>query len=112
MIAQLLLTLLLALVVLYAWTQLRRSPVVGGLSLTAALAGLYIVWTPRHATLLAEFAGVGRGADLITYLWIAISLLLLLNLHLKLRSQMELITVLARSIALDQATPERPRRPH
>jgi small membrane protein len=111
MIAQLLLTLLLTVVVLYAWTQLRRSPTVGVLSLLAAAAGLYVVWTPKHATVLAEIAGVGRGADLISYLWIAISLLLLLNLHLKLRSQMELITVLARSLAIAQATPERPNRP-
>jgi hypothetical protein len=72
MIAQLLLTLLLTVVVLYAWTQLRRSPAVGALSLLAAVTGLYVVWTPKHATVLAEFAGVGRGADLITYLWIAI----------------------------------------
>ena len=33
----------------------------------------------------------------------AISLLLLLNLHLKLRAQMELITVLAREIAIANA---------
>jgi hypothetical protein len=34
------------------------------------------------------------------YVWIVISLLIFLNLHLKLRSQMELITDLAREIAL------------
>ena len=48
--------------------------------------------TPRQST--------GRGVDLILYLWVCISLILLLNLHLKLRTQHELITALARRIAL------------
>ena len=50
--------------------------------------------------MLADLVGVGRGADLILYLWVLISLLILFNLHLKLRSQMELITELAREVAL------------
>ena len=41
--------------------------------------------------------------DLIMYLWVCISLIVLLNLHLKLRSQHELITALARAIALANA---------
>ncbi len=58
------------------------------------------MWFPAHATVLAELAGVGRGVDLIIYVWVVISLLIVLNLHLKLRAQMELITELAREIAL------------
>jgi hypothetical protein len=100
MIAQLALTLLLAGIVLYAWSQHRRSPVVGLLSMLSAFAGLYFVWVPAHATMLAETLGIGRGVDLIIYTWVAISLLVLLNLHLKLRAQMDLITVLARQMAI------------
>jgi small membrane protein len=103
MIAQLALTLLLAGIVLYAWSEHRRSPVVGLLSMISAFAGLYFVWMPAHATLLAERSGVGRGVDLIIYTWVAISLLVLLNLHLKLRAQMDLITVLARHLAIASA---------
>ena len=66
----------------------------------AACGGLYFVWFPAHATLLAEAVGVGRGVDLIIYVWVVISLLIVFNLHLKLRSQMELITGLAREIAI------------
>jgi hypothetical protein len=65
-----------------------------------AMAGLYFVWVPKHSTRLAELVGVGRGVDLIFYVWVCISLILLLSLHLKLRMQMELITVLARKLAL------------
>ena len=58
------------------------------------------MWFPAHASALAELAGIGRGVDLIIYTWVVISLLMLLNLHLKLRAQMELITALAREMAL------------
>lgn len=103
MIAQLALTILLSGIVVYAWAEYRRSPVVGLFSMLAAGAGIYLVWIPSHATVLAELVGVGRGVDLVNYVWVAISLLILLNLHLKLRSQMEIITALARTIALAEA---------
>ena len=104
MIAQLLLSALLFGILLYAWTEYRRSPVVALLSVWAAFAGLYFVWLPLHATRLAEFVGIGRGVDLILYTWVIISLVVLLNLHLKLRAQMELITVLARTLAIAEAS--------
>jgi hypothetical protein len=100
MIAQIFFSLLLSSVLLYAWTEYRRSPVVAILSLVVAAAGLYFVWVPSHSTRLAEFVGIGRGVDFILYTWIAISLIVILNLHLKLRTQLELITALARTIAL------------
>jgi hypothetical protein len=99
MIAQALLTVLLGGVLVYAWAEYRRSPLVGALSIMAGLAGLYFVWMPSHSTLVAEFVGIGRGVDLILYLWVCISLTVMLNLHLKLRAQQETITKLARSIA-------------
>jgi hypothetical protein len=100
MIAQIFFSLLLCTVFLYAWIEYRRSPVVAILSSFVALAGLYFVWVPSHSTWLAEFVGIGRGVDLILYTWVGISLIVILNLHLKLRTQLELITVLARTIAL------------
>lgn len=103
MIAQLLLTAMLFAILLYAWRTYRLAPAVGLLAVAAALAGLYFVWFPAHATALAEFVGIGRGVDLIVYTWVVISLLMLVNLHLKLRAQMEVITALARTIALANA---------
>ena len=100
MIAQAMLTILLVGVVLYAGNERRRSPVVAWLSVVAAACGLYFTWMPDHATHVAQWAGVGRGVDLVLYIWVCITLVVLLNLHLKLRTQMELITVLARTIAL------------
>jgi hypothetical protein len=104
MIAQVVLSLLLGIVLLYAWAQYRRSPIVTVLSCVVSLMGFYFVWLPSHATRVAEFVGIGRGADLVLYVWACISLVVLLNLHLKLRTQHELLTQLARSIALANAT--------
>jgi small membrane protein len=109
MIAQVVLSLLLGVVLLYAWAQYRRSPIVAVLACVVSLMGFYFVWLPSHATRVAEFVGIGRGADLVLYVWACISLIVLLNLHLKLRTQHELLTQLARSIALaNAASPEDP----
>ena len=103
--AQVILSILLGGILLYAWTEFRRSPAVSLFSMVLSTGGLYFVWVPAHSTYLAELVGIGRGADLILYVWVCISLILLLNLHLKLRMQMELLTMLARKLAL--ADPKR-----
>lgn len=103
MIAQFILSILLAGILLYAWSEYGRSPVVALLAVFVATAGLYFVWVPEHSTQLAELVGIGRGVDLIIYIWVCLSLIVVLNLHLKLRTQMELITALARKIALADA---------
>jgi small membrane protein len=100
MITQLSLTVLLVGIVVYAGHQRQRSPVIAGLSLLVAVAAIYLVWMPTHASDVAQWAGIGRGVDLIIYLWVVISLLVALNLHVKMRLQLELITILAREIAL------------
>ena len=103
MIAQLMLSALLVGILLYAWTEYTRTPLIGMMSMVTALTGLYFVWMPEHATRLAALVGIGRGVDLILYVWVAISLIVLLNLHLKLRQQTEVITVLARELAIVNA---------
>lgn len=110
MIAQIGLSILLAAVLIYAWTEYRRAPVIAVLSMLVAAAGLYFVWLPSHATQLATLVGIGRGVDLVIYVWVVISLILLLNLHLKLRSQAELITILMREVALANARSAEPNK--
>jgi hypothetical protein len=103
MIAQFILSLLLGGILLYAWAEYRRSPTVAILAAFVAMAGLYFVWFPARSTQLAALVGIGRGVDLILYIWVCISLIVLLNVHLKLRTQMELLTILARKVALAEA---------
>lgn len=100
MIAQALFTSLLLAVVLVAFAQLRQIPVLGGAVICIALFAAYIVWVPDHATYLANSIGIGRGADLVLYVWVLISSAVLLLLHLNSRNQLELITALARKMAL------------
>ena len=108
MIAQALFTLLLLAVVLVAFAQLRQIPVLGGAVICIALFGAYIVWVPDHATYLANSIGIGRGADLVLYIWVLISSAVLLLLHLNSRNQLELITALARRMALVGEQMEKP----
>jgi hypothetical protein len=103
MIAQLLISAMLFTILLYATMTYRQAPIIGFLTVVAAFVGLYFVWFPSHATRLAELVGISRGVDLILYVWVVISLIMLLNLHLKLRAQLELITLLARKIAIADA---------
>lgn len=96
----------MGLLVLYAFSQWRNAPVVSALVLTAALAGIYLIWLPEHTGAVASWVGIGRGADLMLYVWIILSLFLFLNLHLKLRGNRRLIAELTRDIALERARRE------
>ena len=58
------------------------------------------MWLPDHANDVAHLIGVARGADLVLYCWIIISLIVALNLHIVTRSNHQLITELTRHIAL------------
>jgi hypothetical protein len=110
MIAQVVFTVVLIAVMLVAFAQLPQIPLVGGVVICAALFGAYIVWMPDHATYLANLIGIGRGADLVLYVWVLISCAILFLLYLNLREQLQLITALARRMALtDAAGGETPR---
>jgi hypothetical protein len=111
MIAQVIFTVVLITVMLVAFAQLPQIPLVGGVVICAALFGAYIVWVPDHATYLANLVGIGRGADLVLYVWVLISCAILLLLYLNLREQFQLITTLARRMALADAAREETPRP-
>jgi small membrane protein len=111
MIAQVVFTLMLTAVVLVAFVQLPRIPLVGGAVISVALFGAYIVWMPDHATYLAHLVGIGRGADLVLYVWVLISCAILLLFYLQLREQLQLITALARRMALAGAARDETARP-
>jgi hypothetical protein len=100
---QWLLTGAIAIVMLFAIREWRISRVVGFGLLAVCAVGIVFVWNPRMADDVARAVGVGRGADLVLYMYCAISFLLILNLSLKLRAQHEMMTRLARHIAIEGA---------
>lgn len=103
MIAQVIFTIVLVVVLLTAFAQLRQIPIVGGVVICASLFGAYIIWMPDDATYLANLVGIGRGADLVFYVWVLISSAILILLYLNSREQLHLITALARKMALADA---------
>lgn len=107
MIAQILLLALLALLAFYAFSQWRLSRPVAAVMLVCAVVGAVLVLRPQISTSVANALGVGRGADLILYLFVVLALVAIFNLHLRLRAGHEMLTRLAREIALQAATHER-----
>jgi small membrane protein len=112
MIAQVVFTIVLIAIALIAFAQLPQIPLIGGAVICTALFGAYIVWMPEHATYLANLIGIGRGADLVLYVWVLIGSATMLLLYLKLREQFQLITTLARKMALADAARDETLRPN
>lgn len=100
MIIQVLLSLGLLVFVLYAFLQRKKSRLVSVLITLISFVGLYFVFYPQRSTDLAHALGVGRGADLIIYCWILISLAISLNLQFKILRLHGVVTELVRELAL------------
>jgi hypothetical protein len=108
-IFQVLLTAVLLGYILYAQTQKRVTYLLSEVTSLASIAGLVLIWKPELANVLARWVGIGRGADLILYCFVVLGMIVTLNVHLRVSSQLAMITELARSIALASpvnATPQ------
>ena len=100
MIIQASLIFILVILAIYAISQHKRAPVVSGLIFCGVMLGVGLVLFPEMTTHIAQRVGVGRGADLVFYLFILVALAVIFNLHLRLRAVTEVTAELARSIAL------------
>jgi hypothetical protein len=94
---------LLVFCALYGWRQRSLSPLVGFLTPLTCAVGIALVIRPDWSSDAARLLGVGRGADLVLYIWTAITILVLANIHFRLRSQQAMITLLTREIAILEA---------
>jgi small membrane protein len=97
------LIVLLLFCAFYGSRQRSVSPVIGLLTPVACAIGIVFVVQPQWSTDVAKLFGVGRGADLVLYIWTAISVLLLANTHFRLRSYQAMLTVLTREVAILEA---------
>ena len=97
------LILALAFFAFYGWRQRRMSPAIGFAMPLVSLFGMALVLQPYWAQRAADLMGIGRGADLVLYLWTVASLLLLANLHFRMRAQSAVITTLTRELAILEA---------
>jgi hypothetical protein len=103
---QFFLTVLLGGIALLVALQRETSRLVRASILTVIGVGGVFVWSPEQTNVMAETLGVGRGADLVLYLWVVITLALILVLYLKVIRMGRTITQLTRGLAL--AHPTRP----
>jgi hypothetical protein len=108
MIFSALVTLLLLGLIVYALLQKRQFPLIFRTMPLVALLGIYVVWFPDGTSSAAHWVGIGRGADLMLYVWSLVSGLLILALHLKLVTYERRMTELARHVALASALAPRP----
>ena len=97
------LTLLLLGLIVYAWLQKKDFPLVGRVLPLVCMGGLYVAWFPDKTSDVAEWVGIGRGVDLMLYVWMLASGMLILVLHLKLVSHERRLTDLARYVAIANA---------
>jgi hypothetical protein len=73
-----------------------------GVLLSVAL-GVMTTLFPDLATWIANRLGVGRGADLIFYIWMLVSVFMFLMIYVKLLALNRALTKIARHIALTQS---------
>jgi len=100
MIAQCLLTVGLLAGWLYAFNQSGVSKLLRLILYITVALGIYFVWFPEQTTGIAHLIGIGRGTDLILYIWIVLSFIMILNLHLKMKQLLSYLTELIRFIAV------------
>ena len=103
MMFQIFATVALICIGIYAYSQVRNSPNVTRIAIVAVAVGEYLVLFPGHATYLAGWFGVGRGADLVFYVWLLLSMIMVLNIHLRLRGLNDRLIALTRELALREA---------
>ena len=69
----------------------------------AVAVGIFFTWMPEFSNKVANYLGIGRGADLIFYIWIVLSMLAFASLYITFNKQERQITHLTRALALHQA---------
>lgn len=76
------------------WRRRKQNAVSGAVAwlwTLGVIGGLIVVWYPDTASFIANIAGIGRGADLVVYLAIALLFILIFQLyvsHVRLERQL------------------------
>jgi hypothetical protein len=93
----------LLVVLLYYVANNRKVAPGTFFALLGAALGIYFVWNPERANILANMLGVGRGADLIFYCLTLIGAAMLLTVHFRIQQLNEALTALVRETAIANA---------
>jgi len=99
-VSQVLLIAALVLFVVYIY-RLRTAFLDRLVYIACAVVGVIFVIDPPFSTQIANLLGIGRGADLLFYLFIIASLFYVVETRSRLRRMEQQITRLVRQIAID-----------
>lgn len=103
MMIQPIITLLLLGILFFTLVQSRKGRVLRTTMIVSVLVGIALTWMPTQSSVIANYLGVGRGADLIFYIWILVSMLALVSLYFSFNRNNRQITELTRALALHVA---------
>lgn len=92
----------------YGFRQRKVSAIVSLSIKLIALAGLGFVISPDTLTAIANWMGVGRGVDLVTYLSVFCLMIMVMNMHFKYRILHNDMTLIAREIGLARVAEHHP----
>jgi small membrane protein len=82
-----------------------RNVMSGSFLMILSASSLVFIAFPNAATMVANFLGVGRGADLLLYLLFIVVVFVLVGNLIRFRNQDRQVTTLARKIALSDPLP-------
>jgi len=100
MLIQVFLSLVLGALAVLVGMQRTTSRLVRAAILVVIIVGAIFVWIPDQTNVIAKALGLSRGADLVFYLWVVITLGLVVFLYLKIIRVDRKLTLLAREQAL------------
>ena len=103
MIIQPIISLILIWILFFTLIQSRGGLVLRFTMTVSVLIGIVLTWMPMLSNVIANYLGVGRGADLIFYIWILVSMLALVSLYFSFNYNKKQITKLTRALALHVA---------
>lgn len=95
--------LLIALILFIVYVYRLRSVLLERvIYLACALIGMVLVIAPELSTRIANLLGIGRGADLLVYLFIIAGLFYAVSLRARIKRLEQQLTALIRQTALDR----------
>jgi hypothetical protein len=103
-LAQILLVVLIAAVVVYVFTLRSVSTDRLAMLLVAAAGCILVAW-PGLSTDAARLVGIGRGVDLVLYLFVVFCLFRFVSIAAGMRRLDERLTRVVRDVALQNARP-------
>jgi hypothetical protein len=80
--------------------KIRKSVFDRIIFIIGAIVGIFLVFFPEVSTVIANWMGIGRGADLVFYLFIIVSLFYFVSVNAEIRNLQKQITELTRTQAL------------